>query len=158
MCTDETTSASTPTLAQVLEAVEELWPQSLSEGWDATGLVVGRPETLVQRIHFAVDPVMEVVDEAVGAGAQLLITHHPLLLRGATTVAAGGHSGAAKGAVVHTLIEHGIGLVAAHTNADSAVGGVSDAIARRLGVHPSTVGRWFTAPPALTRPEEKETP
>ena len=123
-----------PTLAQVTAVIERLWPASLAESWDAVGPVVGRPDAPVRRILFAVDPVQAVADEAVELGADLLLTHHPLLLRGATTVAAGGHSGAAKGAVVHTLIEHGIGLVAAHTNADSAVGGVSDAIARRLGV------------------------
>ena len=123
-----------PTLAQVTAVIERLWPASLAESWDAVGPVVGRPDAPVRRILFAVDPVQAVADEAVELGADLLLTHHPLLLRGAPTVAAGGHSGAAKGAVVHTLIEHGIGLVAAHTNADSAVGGVSDAIARRLGV------------------------
>ena len=54
----------TPTLAQVLECFEELWPDSLAEGWDATGLVTGRPDQPVGRIHFAVDPVQDVVDEA----------------------------------------------------------------------------------------------
>lgn len=126
--------SDTPTLAQVLTVIERLWPASLAESWDAVGPVVGRPEAPVRRILFAVDPVQAVADEAVERGADLLLTHHPLLLRGATSVAAGGHAGAAKGAVVHTLIEHGIGLVAAHTNADAAVGGVSDAVARRLGV------------------------
>ncbi|WP_431859583.1 Nif3-like dinuclear metal center hexameric protein [Micrococcus terreus] len=161
MSTDQTLSASpsTPTLAQVMEAVEELWPPSLSEGWDATGLVVGRPESPVQRIHFAVDPVMEVVDEAVGAGAQLLITHHPLLLRGVNTVAATSY----KGQLVHTLIEGGCGLLTCHTNADSAVGGVSDVIAEILGLEDlcplapakdglpeEGIGRVGTLPQALT--------
>lgn len=125
-----TPNTATPTLAQVLECFEELWPVSLAEPWDATGLVAGRPERPVERIHFAVDPVQEVVDEAVGAGAQLLVTHHPLLLRGVTSVAATGF----KGQVVHTLIEGGCALLTAHTNADSAVGGVSDVIADILGL------------------------
>ncbi len=120
----------TPTLAQVLESFEQLWPASLAEDWDATGLVAGRPGQPVRRIHFAVDPVQEVVEEAVGAGAQLLVTHHPLLLRGVHSVAATGF----KGEVVHTLIEGGCALLTAHTNADSAVGGVSDVIADMLGL------------------------
>lgn len=119
-----------PTLAQVLECFEELWPASLAEGWDATGLVSGRPEQPVERIHFAVDPVQDVVEEAVGAGAQLLVTHHPLLLRGVNSVAATGY----KGRIVHTLIEGGCALLTAHTNADSAVGGVSDVLADILGL------------------------
>lgn len=126
--------SDTPTLTQVLAVIERLWPARLAESWDAVGPVVGRPDAPVRRILFAVDPVHAVADEAVEIGADLVVTHHPLLLRGATSVAAAGHPGAAKGSVVHTLIEHGIGLVAAHTNADAAVGGVSDAIARRLGV------------------------
>ncbi|POC76436.1 NGG1p interacting factor NIF3, partial [Vibrio vulnificus] len=70
-----------PALAEVLLAVEELWPESLAEDWDAVGLVVGRPTSSVQKILFAVDPSIEVGDEALEWGADLLITHHPLLLR-----------------------------------------------------------------------------
>lgn len=123
-----------PTLAEVLEHVERLWPRSLAESWDAVGPVAGRPEAPVRRILWAVDPVRTVVDEAVEAGADLVITHHPLLLRGVTSVAATGHGAAYKGELLHTLIEHGIGLVAAHTNADSAVGGVSDVLAQAIGL------------------------
>lgn len=122
--------SQTPTLGQVLECFEELWPASLAEGWDASGLVAGRPEQPVSRIHFAVDPVQDVVAEAVGAGAQLLVTHHPLLLRGVNSVAATGY----KGRLIHTLIEGGCALLTAHTNADSAVGGVSDVLADILGL------------------------
>lgn len=117
-----------PALAEVLLAVEELWPESLAEDWDAVGLFVGRPTSSVQKILFAVDPSIEVVDEALEWGADLLITHHPLLLRGVNTVAAT----TGKGQVVHALIEGGCGLLTVHTNADSAVGGVSDVLADAL--------------------------
>lgn len=144
--TERREGGRTPALAQVLDCIEELWPASLAEGWDASGLVAGRPGSPVRRIHFAVDPVQEVVDEAVGAGAQLLITHHPLLLRGVHSVAATGF----KGEVVHTLIEGGCALLTAHTNADSAVGGVSDVIAGVLGLQDVTP----LAPAADGLPEE----
>jgi dinuclear metal center YbgI/SA1388 family protein len=81
-------------------------------------------------VLFAVDPVREVVEEAVELGADLLVTHHPLYLRGTTTVAAGHF----KGRVVHTLIKHDIALHVAHTNADTADPGVSDALAAALGL------------------------
>lgn len=122
--------AQTPTLQEVLDAAEELWPQSLAESWDAVGLVAGRRDAPVEKIHFAVDPVSAVVEEACEAGAGLLITHHPLLLRGVTSVEAGTF----KGEVVHRLIESGCALLTAHTNGDSAVGGVNDVLAEILGL------------------------
>lgn len=120
----------TPTLQQVLDVTEELWPASLAESWDAVGLVAGRRDRPVRTIHFAVDPVAAVVDEACEAEADLLITHHPLLLRGVTTVEAGTF----KGEVIHRLIESGCALLSAHTNGDSAVGGVNDVLAEILGL------------------------
>jgi dinuclear metal center YbgI/SA1388 family protein len=119
-----------PTLGQVLLAVEELWPESLAESWDEVGLVAGRPSAPVTRVMFAVDPTLEVIEEAVEWGAELLITHHPLLLKGVTSVAAT----TAKGKAIHRLIESGTALLTVHTNGDSAVGGVSDVLADALGL------------------------
>ncbi len=127
---EEAGPAGNPSLADILLAVEELWPESLAEDWDAVGLVVGRPSASVARIMFAVDPTLEVIEEALDWGAQLLITHHPLLLRGVNSVAA--TSG--KGQAVHRLIEGGCALLTVHTNGDSAVGGVSDVLADALGL------------------------
>nr|WP_240630311.1 Nif3-like dinuclear metal center hexameric protein [Specibacter cremeus] len=117
-------------LTDVLLAVEELWPESLAEDWDRVGLVAGHPGTQVERIMFAVDPTLEVIEEALDWGAQLLITHHPLLLRGVTSIAAT----TGKGRAVHRLIEGGCALLTIHTNGDSAVGGVSDVLADALGL------------------------
>ncbi len=110
--------------------VEDLWPASLAEDWDAVGLVTGRRDSQVAKIHFAVDPVSAVVEEACTAGADLLITHHPLLLRGVHSVEAGTF----KGEAVHRLIESGCALLTAHTNGDSAVGGVNDVLGEILGL------------------------
>ncbi|MFJ3956842.1 Nif3-like dinuclear metal center hexameric protein [Arthrobacter sp. NPDC090010] len=119
-----------PTLAEVLLAVEELWPESLSEEWDRNGLVTGRLEQRIRQVRFAVDPTLEVIQNAVDDDVDLLITHHPLLLRGVSSVA----TTTAKGRAVHLLIENGIALLTVHTNGDSAVGGVSDVIADALGL------------------------
>jgi dinuclear metal center YbgI/SA1388 family protein len=119
-----------PTLGQMLLAVEELWPESLAENWDEVGLVAGHPSAPVTKVMFAVDPTLEVIEEAVEWGAELLITHHPLLLKGVTTVAAT----TPKGRAVHRLIESGTALLTVHTNGDSAVGGVSDVLADALGL------------------------
>lgn len=120
----------TPSLSDVLVAVEELWPESLAEDWDKVGLVVGNPDAEVDRIMFAVDPTLEVIDEALEWGAKLLVTHHPLLLKGVHSVAA--TSG--KGRAIHRLIEGGCALLTVHTNGDSAVGGVSDVLADAIGL------------------------
>jgi dinuclear metal center YbgI/SA1388 family protein len=77
-----------------------------------------------------VDPVDVVVDEAVAAGAQLLVTHHPLYLRGTSTV----YGGTPKGRVLQRLLAAGCGLYVAHTNADDAPRGVNAALARVLGL------------------------
>ena len=120
----------TATLGMIQLAVEELWPESLAEDWDEVGLVAGHPNAEVRRVLFAVDPTTEVIEEAIEFGAELLITHHPLLLKGVTSVAAN----TAKGKAVHRLIESGTALLTVHTNGDSAVGGVSDVLADALGL------------------------
>ncbi|KOV35001.1 hypothetical protein ADK60_10315 [Streptomyces sp. XY431] len=117
-------------MSDVITALEELYPPQWAESWDAVGLVCGDPQAEVRRVLFAVDPVQAVVEEAVEWGADLVVTHHPLYLRGTTTVAATTF----KGRVVHTLIRAGIALHVAHTNADHADPGVSDALAEAVGV------------------------
>ncbi|MGW0605491.1 Nif3-like dinuclear metal center hexameric protein [Streptomyces sp. NPDC002644] len=119
-----------PRLSEVTAALENLWPAERAESWDAVGTVVGDPDQEVTRVLFAVDPVQEIVDEAVKLGAGLLVTHHPLYLRGTTTVAASTF----KGRVVHDLIRNDVALHVAHTNADKADPGVSDALAGTLGL------------------------
>lgn len=122
-----------PSLPDVIAALDALWPRDRAEQWDAVGAVCGdvaNPQARVSRVLFAVDPVQQIADEAVTLGAELLVTHHPLYLRGTTTVAADTF----KGRVVHTLVRNGVALLAAHTNADTADPGVSDALAGALGL------------------------
>ena len=118
------------TLADVQSVVETLWPRSGAESWDAVGLVAGDPDAEVRSIRLAVDAVLDTVDEAVASGDQLLLTHHPLLLRGVTSVAEDRY----KGAVLARLIRGGCALLAAHTNADVVADGTSAVFARRLGL------------------------
>ncbi|WP_209926677.1 MULTISPECIES: Nif3-like dinuclear metal center hexameric protein [unclassified Rhodococcus (in: high G+C Gram-positive bacteria)] len=117
-------------LAEVIEALERAYPPALAASWDSVGLVCGDPADEVNRVLIAVDATESVVEEALAWGAQLLLVHHPLLLRGVDTV--GAHT--PKGALVHRLIRSGCALYTAHTNADSADPGVSDALARALGL------------------------
>lgn len=117
-------------LANVTQIIHELWPLSGAEAWDAPGLLSGDPAQQVESIHLAVDAVADTVDEAIAADADLLLVHHPLLLRGVTSVAEDRY----KGALLARLIRANCALIAAHTNADVVEDGVSDVIASRLGL------------------------
>src|SRR4051794_26978872 len=119
-----------PTLGDVVTAFDALYDPRWAEPWDAVGLVCGDPDARVRRVLFAVDPVDATVEEAVRGGFDLLVTHHPLYLRGTSTVAAT----TPKGRLVHRLITGGVGLHVAHTNADVADPGVSDALATAIGL------------------------
>lgn len=126
------TSAASPalTLREVVSLLESRYPPGTAESWDAVGTVCGDPDQPVSRVLFAVDPTADVVDEAIELGADLLVTHHPLLLRAVHSVAADTF----KGAVVHRLIRAGCALHVAHTNADAAEGGVAEALALAVGL------------------------
>jgi dinuclear metal center YbgI/SA1388 family protein len=118
------------TIGDALAALDKAYPPDLAADWDAVGLVCGDPAEELRSVLVAVDPVPETVDEAIANGAQLLVTHHPLLLRGVHGVGAD----TPKGNLVHRLVRAGAALFAAHTNADAADPGVSDALAEALGL------------------------
>lgn len=119
-----------PTLRDVVAVLDSLYDPSRAADWDAVGTVAGDPDQDVSSILLAVDPVQAVVDEAVESDVDLVVTHHPLWLRGVTSMAAS----TPKGRVVHTLIRHGIALHTCHTNADSPALGVSESMALALGI------------------------
>lgn len=120
------------TVADVRAAMDAAYPPALAESWDKVGLICGDPQDEVRRIALALDCTDEVADRAIASGAQMLVVHHPLLLRGVNSVAAD----TPKGRILHKLIRAGVALFAAHTNADSARPGVNDQLATVLGVEP----------------------
>lgn len=117
-------------LQDVLAVLEQTFPLDSAQSWDRVGLVTGDPEQPVRRIHAAVDPTLAVIEEAREAGADLLVTHHPLLLRGVHSVA----TTSAKGAAVTSLVVGDVALYVAHTNADVAEPGVNTALATACGL------------------------
>jgi dinuclear metal center YbgI/SA1388 family protein len=118
-------------LGTVIAALEARYDPALTEPWDAVGLVCGDRAEPVRRVLFAVDPVAAVVDEVLESGADLLVTHHPLLL----TAVHGVPADDPKGRLVHRLVRGGAALFVAHTNADRAPeGGVNDALAAAVGL------------------------
>lgn len=135
-----------PRLSDVIAALEARYDPALAESWDSVGLVCGDPDSAVRRVMFAVDPVADTVDEAIETRMDLLVTHHPLFLSGVHGVP----TSDPKGRLVHRLISAGCGLFVAHTNADRARPGVSDALASAIGL-----GETNPLEPADTTPLDK---
>ena len=118
------------TLRAVVDALEALYPPQTAQDWDRVGLVAGDLSQPVRLVHLAVDPTLAVVQEAIDAGADLLVTHHPLLLRGIHSVA----TTSAKGETLTRAILGDLAVYCAHTNADVATPGVCDALAEAVGL------------------------
>lgn len=118
------------TVAEIVGYLDGLYPPSAAESWDRVGLAVGDPDQQVTRVHYTVDVTSAVIREAAAAGAELIIAHHPLLLRGIHAVT----RDQPKGRLIIDALTAGIAVHCAHTNADKPEHGVSDAIATRLGV------------------------
>lgn len=128
MATQATSTSAT--LGEVVDLLHRWYPPSTAESWDAVGLVWGDRDAPCRRVAFAVDPVRPVADEAVAWGADLLVVHHPLFLKGVH----GFTSATPKGRTLTRLAAGGCGLLTAHTNADGAAGGVSESLALALGM------------------------
>jgi len=119
-----------PALSRLVDLLHGWYPPGTADSWDAVGLVHGDLDAEVSKVMFAVDPTIEVAREAVEWGADLLVVHHPLFLKPVHGFAAT----TPKGRTLSTLVAGGCALLTAHTNADRAVGGVSEALALALGL------------------------
>lgn len=118
------------TLSEIVDLLHGWYPLATADSWDAVGLVAGDPDQRVDKVLLAVDPTEPVAREAAEWGAQLLVVHHPLFLKGVHGVA----RTTPKGRTLGVLQDAGCALLTAHTNADQAVGGVSEAMALALGL------------------------
>ena len=118
------------TVRDVLAAVESLWPIAGQEDWDNSGLVSGRGDQTVESIYLAVDVTNETVSEALDSGAHVFLSHHPLLLKGLTTMAEDRY----KGELLARLIRGGCALLGVHTNGDRVPTGTSVTLANAAGI------------------------
>lgn len=115
----------------VMAAMEEIAPKRLAESWDKPGLAVGDPEREVRKIFVALDVIEPVIEEAKRIGADMIVTHHPMLLfRKVESITADN----ALGRRIFALIENKIAAFSAHTNLDVAQGGTNDVLAELAGL------------------------
>lgn len=105
-------------------------PFSLQMSFDNAGFLVGREKAAVERLMVALDITEEVIEEAVAANCQLLVTHHPIIFHPAKSVT----DADPTGRCLLALTENRIAAICAHTNLDAVAGGVNDALARKLGL------------------------
>jgi len=122
------------TVETLFAAINEVWPVSRAEDWDQVGLIVGSLSQPVRRVLLVVDVTEQTVSEAVQGEYDAIVAHHPLLLRGVTTIA----ETTSKGSFLTRLIRANCALIAAHTNADKPRHGVADVLAKRLKLRNAT--------------------
>ena len=114
----------------VMDAMERIAPRRLAEDWDNPGLLLGSPAQEVSRIFVCLDVDEAAVDAAVRQGADMIVSHHPLIFRAMKQL----RTDLPLGRLLQRLMEHHIAVYAAHTNLDIAVGGVNDVLAGLLGL------------------------
>ena len=119
------------TVADILDVLEALAPTGMKMDWDNVGLLCGSRKKEVEQVLVALDPFEDVCDEAVEWGADVIVTHHPLIFRPVANVT----DETSVGRIIERLCSAGICAVNAHTNLDCAPGGVNDELAAVLGLH-----------------------
>ena len=118
------------TVREIYQYLDGLAPFSLQMEFDNAGFLVGRGERAVSKILVSLDITEEVAEEAAELGAELIVSHHPVIFRPAKSVT----DGDPDGRVLLALAEHRIAAICAHTNLDAAQGGVNDALAQVVGL------------------------
>ena len=118
------------TIADILNFIETLAPRTMKMEWDNVGLLCGSKSAEVTKVLVALDPFEGVCQEAVEIGAQLIITHHPLIFQAPKAIT----DETSIGRSIMQLCRHGISAINAHTNLDQAPGGVNDVRAAKLGL------------------------
>ncbi len=118
------------TVKEVVGFIEEFAPLGYQESYDNAGLLIGASHTEVKAVLLCVDVTAEVIDEALAKGANLIVSHHPLIFGGIKRIT--GANQTEK--VIIKAIKHDIAIYAAHTNLDVVWGGVNIELARRIGL------------------------
>ena len=117
-------------LSDIVGIINKIAPIVLAEPWDNPGLQVGDPTADVERIMVALDPTPAVIDAALAASCQLLVTHHPLIFKPLKAIS----RGTSSGSLLYKAIRGGLSVVSLHTNYDIVDGGLNDLLADRIGL------------------------
>ncbi len=135
------------TVQQVYDFINERAPFETQLPFDNSGLLVGDPQMEVTGVHFALDVTNKVINEAVANGANLIVTHHPMMFSPIKRLVETDH----QARLLCRLIRENISLISAHTNLDQAIGGCNDVLAERIGLT-DVVGEGFLRVGTLPSP------
>ncbi len=119
-----------PKIKDIIFSLNSHAPFSLAEQWDNVGLLLGDARRKVSSLLIGLDPTSVLIDEAIAIGADTVITHHPLIFQPIPAI----DTASPFGRIIEKALQHGISIIACHTNLDSAENGVSDALGRALGL------------------------
>lgn len=118
------------TVQHIAEVMNRIAPKNLAEDWDNAGLLVGNYAKEVEKIFICLDVSEENIKKAVEIGAQLIISHHPIIFRAIKNI----RTDLPTGRKIEMLIKNDISVFSAHTNLDKATGGVNDILAEKIGL------------------------
>jgi dinuclear metal center YbgI/SA1388 family protein len=119
-----------PKTADIVGIINKIAPIALAEPWDNPGLQIGDPAASVARVMVALDPTPDVIDSALKASCQLLVTHHPLIFKPLKSIS----TATPHGDLIQKAIKGGLSIVSLHTNYDIARGGLNDLLASKIGL------------------------
>lgn len=114
------------TVKDILNFIDTLAPFDTQEEWDNSGLLVGNDNANVTKILFALDATSDVINQAVNIGADLIVTHHPVIFKAVSNVL--------SDSLIYKLIENKISIICSHTNYDKAIDGVNDILCNKVGL------------------------
>lgn len=115
---------------EIIRVIDEFAPPAIQESWDNSGLCIGDLDSEVDSVLLALDCTPEIIDEAISKGAQMIITHHPLIFKGIKQIS----NSTLLGKMINKIIKNNLIIYSAHTNADKVLSGVSGIMAARLGL------------------------
>lgn len=138
-------------LCEITKRLEELFPPLYAESFDNIGLLAGRSDKEVTKAMVCLDCTPSAVDAAIKNGCELIITHHPLIFSPLKELS----DETKKGEMIVNALENNISIYSAHTNLDSAPGGLTDYVVKKLGLTSEcsiegNLGRVCTAPSGMT--------
>ncbi|GEM_PF-97274 len=132
-----------PTLAEIVQIADRLFPFEHAETWDNCGIQIGQPNRLIHSIAFSLDVTLETVEFASRCSCGLLVTHHPLMMEPVRRIS----SDDFVGRIVLHAVRSAVDILSLHTNLDAAPGGLNDDVANRMGLqevivpHPARCAR-----------------